>query len=125
MTIRAREKCEPDLHGKHPDEAKALELAGWHYPKRLAGSAYGAIVHGDVAGIEARAARLPTGSTGWVAAGMARIDRMGYYEPYASSHDTLDADMRFREEVAGKAVVALRAGKLHCADERIEPPRAK
>ncbi|WP_245747093.1 flavodoxin family protein [Paraburkholderia lycopersici] len=122
-------------HGKHPDEAKALELAGWHYPKHLAGRAYGAIVHGDVAGIEdtRRALSDWLDWMGWVDAGAsARIDRMvGYYEPYASSHDTLDADVRFQQEVAnvaravGKAVVALRAGKLHRADEGIEPPRAK
>ncbi|NHH84005.1 hypothetical protein DRA46_06150 [Burkholderia gladioli] len=39
-------------HGKQVDEAKQLELAGWDYPKHLAGRAYGVIVHGDVAGIE-------------------------------------------------------------------------
>src|SRR5438105_4373874 len=39
-------------HGKKPQEAKAIELAGWDYPQHLAGRAYGLIVHGDVAGIE-------------------------------------------------------------------------
>src|SRR6266853_5339345 len=38
--------------GKKPDKAKALELAGWSYPKHLAGRAYGVIVHGDAAGAE-------------------------------------------------------------------------
>ncbi|WP_338019299.1 hypothetical protein [Paraburkholderia tagetis] len=56
---------------------------------------------------------------------------MGYYAPYATSHDALDADERLHEEVANvaravaKAVAALRAGTLHRADEGIEPPRAK
>src|SRR4029078_3824489 len=39
-------------HGKKPEEAKALELQGWPYPKHLAGRVYGLVVHGDVAGIE-------------------------------------------------------------------------
>ncbi len=39
-------------HGKKADEAKAIELKGWDYPKHLAGRAYGVVVHGDVAGIE-------------------------------------------------------------------------
>ena len=39
-------------HGKKAEQAKALELKGWDYPKHLAGRAYGVVVHGDVAGIE-------------------------------------------------------------------------
>ncbi|MBU2410189.1 MAG: flavodoxin family protein, partial [Gammaproteobacteria bacterium] len=39
-------------HGKTAKEAKAIELAGWDYPKHLAGRVYGVLVHGDVAGIE-------------------------------------------------------------------------
>lgn len=39
-------------HGKNAAEAKAIELAGWDYPKHLAGRTYGLVVHGDVAGIE-------------------------------------------------------------------------
>ena len=122
-------------HGKHADEAKRLELAGWNYPKHLAGRTYGLIVHGDVAGIEdtRRALADWLDWMGWIDAGAsARIDRMiGYYEPYATSHETLDADERFREEVANvaravsKAVGALRAGALHRADEGIVPPRPK
>jgi multimeric flavodoxin WrbA len=46
----------PDLtstQGKDAAKAKELELSGWPYPKHLAGRAYGVVVHGDVAGIEA------------------------------------------------------------------------
>jgi hypothetical protein len=49
-----------------PEEAKALELAGLglsQAPGRP--RAYGVVVHGDVAGIERRGARCPTGWTGW------------------------------------------------------------
>ena len=45
-------------HGKNAGKAKELELAGWDYPKHLAGRAYGVVVHGDVAGVEDVAARL-------------------------------------------------------------------
>lgn len=52
-------------HGKHADEAKALEIAGWDFPKHLAGRTYGMVVHGDVAGIEGTRRAWRTGSTGW------------------------------------------------------------
>ena len=39
-------------HGKTPEEAKSLELRGWHYPRHLAGRAFGVVVHGDAAGAE-------------------------------------------------------------------------
>jgi multimeric flavodoxin WrbA len=38
--------------GKDAEVAKELELAGWPYPKHLAGRVFGVVVHGDVAGIE-------------------------------------------------------------------------
>jgi len=48
-------------HGKTPEEAKALELKGWHYPRHLAGRAFAVVVHGRRrrGGLgQARAARL-------------------------------------------------------------------
>src|SRR5206468_2353987 len=39
-------------HGKNADEAKALELKGWPYPRHLAGRHFGLIVHGDSVGAE-------------------------------------------------------------------------
>ena len=36
--------------GKTPEEAKALELKGWHYPRHLAGRAFAVVVHGDAEG---------------------------------------------------------------------------
>ena len=79
---------------------------GWDYPKHLAGRAYGVVVHGDVAGIEGAAARaLATGSTGWASstpAPQARLDRyIGYYEPYATSHDTLKKKIALQLGAAG------------------------
>lgn len=122
-------------HGKTPEEAKAIELAGWDYPKHLAGRAYGVVVHGDVAGIEGvrRALSDWLDWMGLVDAGQqARLDRyIGYYEPYATSHDALDRDTGVQEEVrnvahaVANAVAELRAGRLHPPDAQLVPPRRK
>lgn len=121
--------------GKDPARAKALELQGWDYPKHLAGRAYGVVVHGDVAGIEGvrRALCDWLDWMGLVDAGpQARLDRfIGYYEPYANSHDTLDRDTKVQDEVrnaaraVGRAVQALREGRLRNADEGLARPRPK
>lgn len=122
-------------HGKKIDEAKALELAGWDYPKHLADRAYGVIVHGDVAGIE----MTRRGLTDWLdwmglvdSGSFARLDRfLGYYEPYAESHEVLDRDTDFQEEVrnvaraVGNAVTELRAGRLSQPDRKLHRPRPK
>ena len=108
--------------GKKPEKAKAIELAGWSYPKHLDGRAYGVAVHGDVAGIEG-SRRALTDWLDWMglidSGPDGRLDRMiGYYEPYATSHQTLDRDSGLQQEVrnVGTAVVrtvrALRAGEL-------------
>src|SRR3569832_568933 len=107
--------------GKDPALAKDLEMAGWDYPKHLAGRVYGLLVHGDVAGIESSRRALSDWLDwmGLIDAGpQARLDRyIGYYEPYADSHDTLDRDAAVQEEAGnvGRAVVhavtALRAGQ--------------
>src|SRR5918999_1903448 len=39
-------------HGKQVEEAKALELAGWHYPRHLAGRLFSVVVHGDTEGAD-------------------------------------------------------------------------
>ncbi|MDP3795525.1 MAG: NAD(P)H-dependent oxidoreductase [Polaromonas sp.] len=122
-------------HGKKPAEAKALEMTGWDYPKHLAGRAYGLVVHGDVAGIEG----VRRGLSDWLdwmglidAGAQARLDRyVGYYEPYATSHASLDADQAMQAEVrnvagaVANAVKALRAGTLSQPDKGLARPRPK
>lgn len=122
-------------HGKDPAAAKALELKGWDYPKHLAGRAYGLVVHGDVAGIEG----VRRGLSDWLdwmglidAGAQARLDRyVGYYAPYATSHEALDADTALQAEVknvaraVGQAVKALRAGTLPQPDRNLPRPRPK
>lgn len=53
---------------RRKDPAKAVEMAGWDYPKHLANRVYGLVVHGDVRGHRKRAA---------LAVGLARLDGIG------------------------------------------------
>ena len=121
--------------GKNAGKAKELEMAGWDYPQHLAGRAYGLIVHGDVAGIEG-ARRSLSDWLDWMgfidAGAQARLDRyIGYYEPYATSHDTLDADHAVQEEArnvaraVAHAVVELRSGRLQAVQSSLSRPRPK
>ncbi len=121
--------------GKDPRKAKQVELAGWPYPKHLAGRTYGLVVHGDVAGIEGTRRALSDWLDwmGLVDAGTgARLDRyIGYYEPYATSHEALDRDAPVQEEVRNvaralaTAVRELRAGRLSAPDRGLPRPRPK
>ncbi len=121
--------------GKKPELAKEIELKGWDYPKHLDGRAYGVLVHGDVAGIEGSRRVLCDWLEwmGFVGAGaQAKLDRfIGYYEPYATSHDTLDADTAIQEEArnvgraVARAVAALRRGELKAELADLPRPRPK
>jgi multimeric flavodoxin WrbA len=122
-------------HGKKPEEAKALELAGWPYPKHLQGRAYGVVVHGDVGGIDGvrRALSDWLDWMGFIDAGAAaKLERyVGYYEPYATSHEALDRDEAVQEEVRNVAravaiaVREIRSGRLRAPDRDLPRPRAK
>jgi multimeric flavodoxin WrbA len=122
-------------HGKTPEEAKAIELAGWNYPKHLAGRAFGVVVHGDAEG----AGTLRRNLTDWLldmelveAGNSATLDRyIGYYEPYATSHDALDRDVAVQEEVRNVArslvntVSLIRSNRFERPDKGLESPRPK
>jgi len=98
-------------HGKKPDEAKALEMKGWHYPRHLEGRVFSVVVHGDAVGAET----LRRSLTDWLSdmkllpsLPQGGIDRyIGYYEPYATSHEALDRDLAVQQETraAAKALV--------------------
>ena len=120
-------------HGKDPAKAKALELAGWGYPCHLAGRAFALAVHADAEGAQ----NVRHALTNWltamhlVEAGSSSIDRyVGYYEPYATSHQALDRDEGFQEEVRNaaralvKQVQMMRAGRTE-PDAQLEEPRKK
>jgi multimeric flavodoxin WrbA len=121
--------------GKDPAKAKAIELAGWDYPKHLAGRVYSIVVHGDVSGTEA-VRRALSDWLDWMglhAAGdKALLDRfIGYYAPYATSHEALDRDKGVQEEVRNaarslaEAVADLRAGRVPAAGADLQRPRPK
>ncbi len=122
-------------HGKSAAEAKAIELEGWSYPQHLADRVYGLVVHGDVAGIEGTRRALSDWLDwmGLIDAGKAgRLDRfIGYYEPYATSHDALDRDQAVQQEVCEvsdavtNVTAALRAGSLRNLQRQPRGPRPK
>jgi multimeric flavodoxin WrbA len=121
-------------HGKKPEEAKALEN-GWHYPRHLAGRVFGIFVHGDAEGAET----LRRSLTDWLtdmellpASPSATIDRyIGYYEPYATSHDALDRDEAVQIEVrnaahaVAEAAKRRREGRLPSVNGTVKDPRPK
>ncbi len=122
-------------HGKKPAKAKALELAGWDYPKHLDKRVYGLVVHGDVAGIEG-SRRALSDWLDWMglidAGDQARLDRyIGYFEPYATSHDTLDRDEAMQAETrnvaraVARVTAALRRGDLKDTFDKLPPARPK
>lgn len=121
--------------GKNLKKAKALELEGWDYPKHLANRTYSVVVHGDVAGIETVKHALCDWLDwmGLIGAGAtAKLDRyIGYYQPYALSHDALDNDACIQQEVRNaaaalvQATALLREGKLSKPDADIRHPRPK
>jgi multimeric flavodoxin WrbA len=121
--------------GKDAEKAKSLELAGWPYPKHLAGRVYGVVVHGDVAGFEVTRRNL-SDWLDWMGlfdAGFeSRLDRsIGYYEPYATSHESLDRDEGVQEETrnvaraVARAIALLRKGALPDPSKDLRPPRPK
>jgi multimeric flavodoxin WrbA len=121
-------------HGKDAATAKALELKGWHYPRHLAGRAFAVVVHADSEGARSVRGALVDWLTSMhliEAGGGATIDRyVGYYQPYAVSHQALDRDQAFQEEVrnAARALVRqvqmIRAGRIE-PDAQLEEPRKK
>ncbi len=121
--------------GKTAKLAKQIELDGWPYPRHLAGRVFSVVVHGDASG----AGNLRRMLSDWLediglipAGHRALIDRyVGYFEPYATSHDALDADTAFQEEVRNCAralaegVRQMRSGNLKAPDRKLRDPRPK
>jgi multimeric flavodoxin WrbA len=121
--------------GKDPAAAKRLELKGWHYPKHLAGRAFAVVAHGDSSGVETLRRILCDWLTDMelIQAGpRAAVGAyVGYYQPYATSHDELDRDEAFQREVrnAAKSLCAmvrtLRTGEYRAPDKGLSAPRQK
>lgn len=121
--------------GKDPARAKALELAGWDYPKHLAGRAFAVVVHGDAEGVESLGHNLcdwltamqlvQAGASGAVAR------YLGYYRSYARSHDDLERDEALQLETRNAAlslvetVRQIRSKRYRAPDAKLRAPRPK
>ena len=122
-------------HGKDPAKAKAIESAGWNYPRHLAGRVFALVVHGDAVGVESVTSGLQgwLGDMGLIEAGhQSQLGRyVGYMEPYATSHDALDRDRAVQDETRNaaralvQAVKMLRAGEMKQPDRTLREPRPK
>jgi multimeric flavodoxin WrbA len=122
-------------HGKDAQKAKQIELDGWDYPRHLANRMFSVVVHGDAAGVD----HLRTSLSSWmqdmrmISAGIdSNIGRyIGYYGPYAKSHEALDKDDDIKIEVQNAAKVlahavkAQRLGQLDFENPNLKDPRAK
>lgn len=128
--------CDPTLtHGKDAGEAKRVELSGWNYPRHLAGRLFAVVVHGDTEGVTA----VRTAISDWLvsmelqpAGALAALDRyIGYWKPYATSHEDLDAEKALQQEVRVaaetlvEAVKARRSGSSVMPKSNLAPPRQK
>jgi multimeric flavodoxin WrbA len=121
--------------GKDPERAKALELAGWSYPRHLAGRVFSVVVHGDATGVRAVRTALSDwlSDIGLIEAGhQSQINAyIGFMEPYATSHDALDRDKGLQDEVRNaaraliRAVELMRRGDMQQPDADLRPPRPK
>lgn len=122
-------------HGKDAARAKEIELAGWDYPRHLAGRHFSVVVHGDVEGAE----NVRRSISDWLrfmqlepAGPLAEVDRyIGYWKPYATSHEELDADRAIQGEVRNaalslaEAVIKRRAGRREEIGVELRQPRQK
>lgn len=121
--------------GKDAARAKQIELEGWRYPRHLDGRIFSIVVHGDVEGAE----NVRRALSDWMAfmhmrpaGNKAELDRyIGYWKPYATSHEALDQDEAIQGEVANAAktladaVVAARTHGVPKAGEDLPDPRQK
>jgi len=121
--------------GKDPAKAKSIELAGWDYPKHLAGRAFAVVAHADAAGSENLRRMLADWLTdiGMIQAGPSAVldTFVGYYQPYATSHADLDADPDLFAEVRNatlslvEMVRMIRTGEYKAPDRDLVEPRQK
>jgi len=114
--------------GKDPGRAKALELAGWGYPRHLEGRVFSVITHGDASGIEALRRNLHDTLVDMKLEPATDLDRfIGYLEPYATSHEALDQDDDLVKEVTNvmrtlaERVEQLRSGVARVGEALVEP----
>jgi len=121
--------------GKSAELAKKLELDGWDYPRHLKGRCFSVVVHGDTMGVDDAKKTL----CDWLeemelisVGNYGTIGRyIGYFGPYASSHEALDQDRPIQQEVRNAArnlTLALRSSrenKFSSLTSKLQDPRPK
>ena len=105
------------------------------YPKHLAGRAFAVLAHGDAAGPENLRRILSDWLTdlGMIQAGpAAAIDTwIGYYQPYATSHEDLDNDPDLFTQVKNAShslanmVTQIRSGAYQAPNAGLHNPKEK
>jgi multimeric flavodoxin WrbA len=113
--------------GKKAELAKKLELKGWLYPRHLAGRLFAVVVHGDAEGADG----LRRSLVDWLrsmelrpAGDQAELGRyVGYWEPYATSHQALDRDKALQDEVRNAALALAGALRLDRKGKLTQPQR--
>jgi multimeric flavodoxin WrbA len=117
--------------GKDAKKAKAIELAGWDYPRHLGGRLFSVVVHGDTEGAE----DVRRGLCDWLtsmhlssAGDGGPLDRyIGYWKPYATSHDDMDTDPIGREVAIAAEILArgVKAKPAAQPEPPVDEPRKK
>ncbi|WP_018320600.1 flavodoxin family protein [Bradyrhizobium sp. WSM2793] len=116
-------------HGKKADEAKAMELKGWPYPRHLAGRHFGVVVHGDAVGAEGVRRALSDWLTDMQLISAGRFAELDGY--VGTSHRELDDDREFQQQVQnaaralGNAVRLARSGQLQEPGAGLADPNPK
>ena len=127
--VRRRRQPGSDLDRRQGSRPRQADRAGrLVYPRHLAGRTFGVVVHGDADGVET----LRRSLTDWLremelvpAGAMAELGRyVGYYEPYATSHDALDRDDAFMVEVANAARTLVAAVRAIRGGQALDPGAA-
>lgn len=122
-------------NGKDPSKAKEIEMKGWDYPRHLEGRVFSVFTHGDTTGVD----EVKNALTNWLTEMMlipssiyGQLGRyIGYYGPYATSHDAFDSDhalieeIRLSSEALAMNVMAERAKKLVTQIPHLHDPRPK
>lgn len=120
--------------GKKAKLAKQIELDGWDYPRQLKGRLFSVAVHGDVEGTK----DVVRSISDWLkfmemapAGPLAELDRyIGYWEPYATNHESLDKDIAVQGEIRNVAktlrdALLAHRDKAAIPGSALVPPRQK
>lgn len=121
--------------GKDAEKAKKMELNNWEYPRHLKGRVFSVIVHGDATGVD----QLKNALSDWLEemelipvtnfGNFARY--IGYFGPYATSHEALDQDPNMMDDTlnAIKALLGASLSSRHHLLDSLNPilvdPRPK